>query len=376
MTSFKIKPLSAMLAALVCACSPSLHAETQGFSISPMVGQAIFDNDAALEDETYLSLGLGYQFNTRWGAELVYLNAEPEVKNSNTSLDLDQFRLDVLRYFGEDKFRPYVAGGFGMNQLSQVDQDENTANIGVGALYAVNEALSLRGDIRMVRGFESYNKDYFAGVGLHYLFGQSSTASSAKTSIKPSETVLDADRDGVADSMDKCPSTAMSVKVDEFGCALDLDTDKDGVLNNVDACPDTKAGAKVDAKGCYLTLTENVSVNLQVNFANNSAEVVEGAYAEVKRVADFMRQYPQTNVVIEGHTDDRGAAEYNRSLSQKRADAVAKILTEHFGVNKARVSSKGYGESKPLFDNSTAANRAKNRRVVAVVSASVEKVQR
>ncbi|WP_080376624.1 OmpA family protein [Stenotrophomonas sp. Marseille-Q4652] len=92
--------------------------------------------------------------------------------------------------------------------------------------------------------------------------------------------------------------------------------------------------------------------------------------------AQFMREYPLTKVVLEGHTDDRGSEAYNQQLSEKRAAAVAGVLVERFGIDRSRVSSVGYGESSPIVSNDTAENRARNRRVTAKVSANVETIKR
>ena len=88
-----------------------------------------------------------------------------------------------------------------------------------------------------------------------------------------------------------------------------------------------------------------------------------------------MQKYPETQVTIEGHTDSRGSAEYNRNLSQQRADTVAGILKDRFGVPAARVTAIAYGESRPIDTNDTAEGRQRNRRVVGVVEATVETIQ-
>ena len=141
---------------------------------------------------------------------------------------------------------------------------------------------------------------------------------------------------------------------------------------SLDASPDTEAGARVNAVGCYIMLKGSKEIELNVNFANNSS-VVEAAYFdEIRAVADFMKQYPVTEAVIEGHTDSSGSEAYNQQLSERRANKVADVLVEEFNVDAGRVSAIGYGEARPIADNDTAAGRSANRRVVAVISATVE----
>ena len=89
-------------------------------------------------------------------------------------------------------------------------------------------------------------------------------------------------------------------------------------------------------------------------------------------LATFLDSYPKTNVVIEGHTDSSGSAESNLKLSQKRAEAVAKILTDKYSIASNRVSAIGYGEERPLVTDDSPENQAKNRRVTAIVSTITE----
>ena len=86
---------------------------------------------------------------------------------------------------------------------------------------------------------------------------------------------------------------------------------------------------------------------------------------EIRRVADALNDNPGTVVEIAGHADNTGKASYNELLSHRRAEAVAARLTGPLGVDPAKVSAKGYGESEPVASNDTAAGRAENRRVEA-----------
>lgn len=153
------------------------------------------------------------------------------------------------------------------------------------------------------------------------------------------------------------------------------DTDGDGVPDSKDQCPDTKAGAKVDEKGCYVVLKETVTMKINVTFPTGSSRLHAEDEAEVKKLADFMKEYPQTTVEVGGHTDNTGAASTNRKLSQARADAVRKIMIDKYGVEANRVTAKGYGPDKPIADNGTKEGRDANRRVEGVVQQVVEKVQ-
>lgn len=116
-------------------------------------------------------------------------------------------------------------------------------------------------------------------------------------------------------------------------------------------------------------VAEAVRVELDVKFDFDKAQVKEGSFADIKNLADFMAQYPQTTTVVEGHTDSVGTDAYNQGLSERRANAVRDVLVNQYGVSGSRVNSVGYGETRPVADNATEAGRAINRRVEAEVEA-------
>ena len=110
-----------------------------------------------------------------------------------------------------------------------------------------------------------------------------------------------------------------------------------------------------------------VTFKSDILFGVNSAALKPGAYDEISRVARVLNQYPQTNIVIAGHTDSTGTEELNRKLSEQRAANVKNALTGE-GVNPARMKAVGYGESKPIADNGTEAARQLNRRVTITIT--------
>ena len=103
-----------------------------------------------------------------------------------------------------------------------------------------------------------------------------------------------------------------------------------------------------------------------VLFATGKADVAAGALRSVDKLADFLKQNPKRNVLIEGHTDNTGAEDFNLTLSQQRADAIRSLLVAR-GVSPERVTAKGYGPKYPAIGNDTAVGRQQNRRVEVVV---------
>jgi outer membrane protein OmpA-like peptidoglycan-associated protein len=181
----------------------------------------------------------------------------------------------------------------------------------------------------------------------------------------PSAQPPDTDGDGVIDTADACPGTEAGKQVDASGCPID--PDGDGVVGPADLCPNSPYGEPVDETGCRPRLAVAQEYTLLLRFETGSAKILGDPRSALAEVAALMTQYPETIVVIEGHTDDRGPPKYNLKMSKARADAVAKVLITDLGIDAGRVSTKGFGKTKPIATNATNEGRERNRRVVAVV---------
>jgi outer membrane protein OmpA-like peptidoglycan-associated protein len=109
-----------------------------------------------------------------------------------------------------------------------------------------------------------------------------------------------------------------------------------------------------------------VTFKSDVLFDTGSSALKAGAYQEINRVAQVLIQYPETRIRVAGHTDSDGAEAFNQDLSVRRAEAVRNALVQQ-GVAAARISIIGFGESQPIADNTTAAGKQLNRRVVITI---------
>ncbi|MBT8146691.1 MAG: OmpA family protein, partial [Gammaproteobacteria bacterium] len=153
------------------------------------------------------------------------------------------------------------------------------------------------------------------------------------------------------------------------------DADGDGVPDSRDACPDTPRNYAVDARGCPIPVEEVARIELEVYFDFDQSVVRPQYFDEIQEVADFMEQYDDVVVELEGHTDSMGSEEYNLGLSQRRADAVRQVLIDRFDIQGSRVSATGFGESRPIATNDTAAGRQQNRRVITVIVRTLQNYQ-
>jgi outer membrane protein OmpA-like peptidoglycan-associated protein len=173
--------------------------------------------------------------------------------------------------------------------------------------------------------------------------------------------IPDTDGDGINDEEDKCPTVAGVARYQ--GCPVP-DTDKDGVNDEEDKCPNEVGPAS--NFGCPVidvAVVEKVNKAAQnIFFATGSSKLLAKSYKSLKEVAQILKDNPSYKVAIDGHTDNTGSDELNQKLSEKRANAVKEYLQGN-GIDESRMTATGYGESKPIADNKTAAGRAKNRRV-------------
>jgi OOP family OmpA-OmpF porin len=178
--------------------------------------------------------------------------------------------------------------------------------------------------------------------------------------------IPDTDGDGINDKEDKCPNEAGPK--DNNGCPVpEPDTDGDGVTDKNDKCP-TEAGPASN-KGCPVVPKIKQETIEKVNYAarnilfnKSSEQLATSSYAALDEVVAILKADPALRLSIDGHTDNTGTPIRNLQLSQKRADAVKKYLTDK-GIDTRRLSAIGYGQQKPIADNSTEDGRVKNRRV-------------
>lgn len=115
---------------------------------------------------------------------------------------------------------------------------------------------------------------------------------------------------------------------------------------------------------------EGIQVTFEsgILFGFDKAELTPAAKENVRELAGILSKYPDTNVLIEGHTDAKGSDEYNMALSERRAAAVRQYAISQ-GVDPSRLTSRGLGETQPVATNDTEAGRAQNRRVeVAIIA--------
>jgi outer membrane protein OmpA-like peptidoglycan-associated protein len=129
-------------------------------------------------------------------------------------------------------------------------------------------------------------------------------------------------------------------------------------------------GAKVERVGEGIV----VEFNNKILFGFDSDDLGTGAKSNLNQLVTVLNKYPETNIEIQGHTDNTGTDSYNLGLSERRAGSVAAYLKSN-GIRSARITTKGYGESAPKYSNDTEDGRSQNRRVEFLITANEKMVQ-
>lgn len=144
------------------------------------------------------------------------------------------------------------------------------------------------------------------------------------------------------------------------------DNDNDGVINARDKCTKTPKGVVVDNDGCEQLIANTEQQRLHILFANDSTKIPSSFLPQIRRMADFLKLYPEASIQLSGYASKTGVTQYNKNLSEKRAQSVRTQLIR-FGIKPNRIAILGYGDSHLLTDQNDQLSHAQNRRVTASV---------
>ena len=319
------------------------------------------------ENGLYTGAALGIELtpSTQFQVEYGVSNTDAISSTGTGSFDTEQemisgnFLIGFEEFSGytDNAFKPYALVGAGRSKIEIEDASGNEVtstkdtigNLGLGAMYRINDALSLRGEARAIHNFDQNWWEGMALAGLEVVLGGHLAPTVAVPPMEEPNVVtppivvvesdLDSDGDGVPDSIDACPGTPMNVVVDERGCPVPVD------------------------------ITDELKMELRVFFDNDKSAIKNQYKPEIAKVAEKMREYPNSTARVEGHASKTGpSARYNQRLSEARAVAVKSMLTNEFGIAPNRLSTVGYGYDQPIADNNTEEGRAMNRRVYAIIT--------
>lgn len=367
-----VKLVALLLVVLVCPFTAFSENRGGAITVSPMIGYYHFDNDQPWRDTKIYTLGLGYNFTEHWQMEASAAVADDVYSRVGAAHIPDMFFLktDLLYHLNPSDLSVfYLAGGVGrwsVNPSSGYSFSEEFVNYGAGMNIDIFPGLPVRIDVRHVLFWSETMQDkrnVTYSIGINSQFG----------GVKPKPVDTDADNDGIIDSLDHCPATPIGVTVNTVGCPSD---------SNVDAVPATSTDEPV-------SVDQDIAVSIPVNtvetapvvpvmekaapqpavirFQPGSNGVQERDQDILKSIAEYLNENPQKSLRVEGHTDSIGAASVNQRLSQERAEIVRQQLIDTFNIAPERIRAIGFGEGKPLEDNSTQFGRQINRRVEIIL---------
>ncbi len=303
-------------------------------TFSPMIGGYIFEGNQDVDDDVAAGLAAGYNFTKNWGVEgaFMFVNTEDDISGSNESIDGRFYHLDAIYHFmADNKLVPYLAAGLGGITLEDNPDGGNTNplfNYGGGIKYFLNENIALRGDVRHIVTFDDHYNNLLYSVGLTFQF-----PIQCECAVPPAP---------------EPPPAPKPVPVVE------------------------KAPKPMPVPPPPPVM-EEVSVNLHIEFDFDKSKIRSVYDDDFLRVAKFLKDYPEVTMVVAGHTDSIGSDEYNMKLSQCRAESARLYMISNYGIDPARVTAKGFGETQPIASNDTDEGRQRNRRVVAVLKTMVER---
>ena len=369
-----------------------------------------------------IAAGIEYRFHKHWSAGFFLSNnkfkaPEAELDGEFITENRSYFATDVnLKYYlwsaqyedvTSNRFNIYASAGTG---LFNIESNTVSINAGGGLVYWFNNSFGVNlesiakwtteNDVK----YDSNHFQYFAGITY-----RTSKKDRDRDGITDSEDACpdnfgliefngcpDSDNDGIADNIDKCINTfgpkennGCPYKDSDKDGVLDKDdkcvhtfgpkenngcpykdTDKDGVLDKDDKCPNVKG--IVENNGCPKVITQVVKDKVNkilkdyaksIYFHTGKYSFTENSYSILQEIASKLKEFPNSEIIIEGHTDSVAPYISNQVLSQQRANAVAKYLGNN-GLQRKNIEDIGYGESKPEASNNSKKGRALNRRVV------------
>jgi len=369
----------------------NLYVNADGNNIddgTPFTGANGHPNNGGIAKESGLytgaALGIELTPSTQFQVEYGVSNTNGEASEDSADAGVNRFDVEQTMLSGnfligteeftgytDSAFKPYVLVGAGQSKIEVENQEtydtaegssvgeveagtevsnskDTIGNLGLGAMYRINDALSLRGEARAIHNFDNNWWEGMALAGLEVVLGGHLAPTVAVPPMQ--EPVVD---------------NTPVVVVD------DLDSDGDGVPDSIDACPDTPMNVVVDERGCPVPvdITDELKMELRVFFDNDKSTIKNQYKPEIAKVAEKMREYPNSTARIEGHASKTGpSARYNQRLSEARAVAVKSMLTNEFGIEPNRLTTVGYGYNNPIAPNDTEEGRAMNRRVYAIIT--------
>lgn len=384
-----ITTMLAALALLLCITSAAVAAGNQAdlFTITvPVIGGYTFDGAQHQQTRPVYGIRGGYNFTRNFGFEALFDYVQ-STGTKQTVGDLHVYRYggDLLWHFMPDnRLVPYLAAGYSaittdyevsafLGGDAHYHITRGAADYGGGLKYFLNKDWALRGDVRHIivpGGNTTLNYEYTLGLTYHFDWNK---VSSYLRSVPESEEALEPEPEPepVSAAPPAASPTAKSAVTpgaqQEHGAVS-----APGILPEVGIQPGNEALLEPLAAAEPTPGRFKYCATLHIEFDVGSTQIRPEYHQDLALLGDFMKEYPTTTAVIEGHTDNIGNFQTNMRVSQQRAEAVVNYLVQNFGIERSRLSAKGYGSTRPVADNVTIEGQEKNRRIDAIIDCPLE----
>lgn len=413
------KTLLLAAAGILAAASLASAANKEGqFSISPVIGGYTYDGKQHLDTNLVYGMRAGYNITKNLGVEALfdYVNTSP----TKRLLDVDMYRYGgelLYHFFPDNTLVPYVAAGYSGLHFDAKTMDNRVRgafDYGVGAKYFLNDSIALRGDVRHIiyRMDDRTNNNIEYTVGAYIPFGGVTPAAKpvalpapvpppAPKAAEPPPAPAPAPPAAPSATLTITPATVTKGQTatlnwnsqNASGCDIQPGIGQVPPQGARAFTPVDTAAYTITCSGAGGTATSAASIAviapapavvppapkvsvaaekfcskpaiLNIQFDTNKSDIKPMYDAELKAVADFLKEFPKAKGEISGHTDNVGGKALNEKLSQRRAESVKNYIVGTFGIAADRITAKGYGYAKPIADNKTKEGKAKNRRIEA-----------
>lgn len=399
-------------AGLLLLASTAFAGVQQGqFSLSTVVGGYTYEGQQHLGNNLVFGGRAGYNITKQLGIEGLFDYVNPELTGGKKDISMYRYGGELLYHFMPDSnFVPYIAAGFaglkfdGANAVSR--STYGAADYGVGAKYFLSDRFALRADVRHIM----YNFDETVTHNLEYTVGAYIPFGGAAPAVKPIE-VAPAPAKVVAPApivpkafLHAIPqnitsgeqSTLQWSSSNAKNCSIQpaIGSVPQTGFTTVSPTADTEYTLTCKGEGGEATSKAAVAVKpapqpvqpapvveqsaakasaaqlcsptvLNIKFDTNKTAIKPAYQDELAKLGAFLKDNPNAKGSIEGHTDSVGSKKANMKLSQRRAESVRSYIIKNSGVDASRITAKGFGPTKPVADNKTAAGKAKNRRIEA-----------
>ncbi|MGA3281835.1 MAG: OmpA family protein [Smithella sp.] len=353
----KIFMLTVVLMVIAFVTTAQAEEVAGSFSFTPYIGGYLFDKKQDVSNAPVYGISLGYNFTKYFGVEASgeYIATKYDLPLSDSqSTNVGNYRLDgILNLIPDSRLVPFIFVGLGAQTIDYPKDVPNSrsaaVDFGAGFNFFITDGLALRADIRDIYRFDvdymsegSTLNNFEYTLGLSFYFGGQKKAVVAQNFTPPIEAPQPPPPPPVVEQKVEAPPPPPPPIVEQ----------------KVEAPPPPPPPVQ-----------EKVTIALNVEFDTAKAVVKEKYHDKIKRVADFMKEHPETNALIEGYTDNVGKEVSNQKLSEERANSVRQYIIDKFGIDGSRLTAIGYDSNKPIASNDTKEGRQKNRRVQAVLEA-------